>query len=198
MALYTIEFVNDGNSGHIWAPSNERIRGRFSFANVAHRDIGSDALKEMSRSIRFVPGQYVQIDTEQFIGRVIDPLGETRDGKETWDKIDTIIRRHIGEFGSPMKPIPLTEVKLSVNQMKEWLYEMARCIETGKAQVVPGSDEILTVEQARKVPGKRRRDIFNTGDQRGTGKPDDDRLAKFTDEVKVPAGYGPKTATADA
>ena len=178
MARFTIEIVQRQNEGHIFAPLRERVRGRWDFGNVADKDLGADGLKALAREVRVIPGQYIDIDTEKMKGAIYDPLAETTEGKRTWEVMSRIINQHKGEFGSAKTPETPKSYDLSHDDVKNWLWEFGKVLASNQAQLVSGSDPFPSFEEISRMPGKRNRDIMNTGVQ-------EKDLKKFVDIVPI-------------
>jgi hypothetical protein len=200
MAQYAIEICCPRNENAIFNPLQRKLRGRWDMAKVSHRD-KSEAMKELALAVPSIPGQYVAVHVEKAQGKVIDPLG-LPEFKSTLDKCNEIFERYAGEFGRGgiRRPHPETTQVLDANALKTWLFCMRQLVDSGMATPAPGSDALPTLDDIRKMPGKRRIDPNYTG-QHSLSTPDDGSrpygLYPWADEVsaeasrrKEPAGAG--------
>jgi hypothetical protein len=175
-----IEIAGPRNESHTFKPLMRRLRGRWDTANVAQKD-KAESLKAIS-TVHFIPGIHISLDVDKKTGVVFDPLAEPKDGgtpegHAIWEKIKPIMSQY-PSFFSPTKPWPQSvKENMSQDEIKTWLYEMARTVEAGYARVVSG--ELMSSEEARKLPGKRRKGALGK-----LHKPEDQR---WTDRVEVPA-----------
>jgi len=177
MARYIIEVAQSQNENHIFAPTRARVRGRWDFSNTAARNLGSEALREMAREVKVIPGQHILLDTDHARGVIYDPLLDTDDGRRVWLKLKGIISRYKHEFGSDLRPHDPSELSnLGADQIKQWLWEMRCLLDGNQAVLVSGSDPVPSFEEIARMPGRRLRDPMNTGVQ-------EKDLKKFVDVV---------------
>jgi len=196
MARYEIEIEGEKNESTYFPPLGEvRLRGVWRSSRVAMFD-KSEAMKSMS-AIERIPGYRIACDDDTFVGEVYDPLNETEDGQRVFSQVKSVIERYKEEFGEITGLRDKIVKKLDADSLKDWLYWMRRKVEAGLAKPVAGSAELLDLETVRSLPGKRRTDPFNTG-QQTSKREDDGRLPKYTDAVKVPDKYGPTKQPAAA
>lgn len=177
MARYTIEVAQRQNESHIFAPLSQRVRGRWDFANVADKDLGSDGLKAMAREVRVIPGMYITCDTELMKGVILDPLAEVPEHKRTWEVMARIMAEHKSEFGMSMKPHPSAEFDLTHDNLKDWLWEFHKLLKANMA-VLHSATPFPTADEIARMPGRRTRDPFNSGTQ-------EKDLKKYVDVVPV-------------
>jgi len=148
----------------------------------------------MAREIREIPGQHVAVDTDKMEGVIFDPLGSPTH-EVLWENMERIMDSHKQEFGAgKKKPKPTSKVALTADTLKDWLWEMLCIVEAGQGVLASGSDQLPTRDEIAKLPGRRRRDPWNSGAQLGTGKQGDEHLVKYVDVVPVGSvgSVGPK------
>lgn len=196
MARYIIEIAGPRNERHCFGPIGQTLRGRYDFSNIAHRD-KSESMKALSR-VSVIPGICVELDTDKAIGRVFDPLRETEEGRRKWAEISAVVREYQFEFGNATQLMETQEYsELSQDDIKTWMFEMRKVVDAGYARMISEAKLPSSVEIRTKVPGKRVRDIWNSGEQtRGDGYGGAEaNLAKYADLVEVaPAGGRGKQA----
>jgi hypothetical protein len=182
MATYSVEISGSKNEYVTFAPTRERLRGRWDFRNVSHKDL-SDTLKHISRVAPVIPGIVLTLDTTKRLAKRIDPLVETESGRKIMADINSVLRRYQQEFGGEKRGMDASvQEEMSDDNMKEWAYYMRQMIDSGFAQYVPGSTELPKLDEIRKNwVGKRRESPF------GNGRPEN---MKYVDVVE-----GKKAAT---
>lgn len=187
MPKYTIEVAGPHNEYLLFQPTHERLRGRWDNALVGHRDKG-EMMKGLSR-VHIIPGLYISLDTDKREGCRFDPLNTTEEGKRIWEQVSQVVREHKTEFGGEQKPWePALYRDLTADQIKDWLWAMTSAFNAGYVRLVAGSPPLPTLDQIRKLPGKRTRDPGNTGLQTKGDSDDPGHLAKYVDIV--PEGEG--------
>lgn len=185
MATYSVEIAGSKNEYVKFAPTKERLRGRWDFRNTAHKDL-SETLKHISRVAPVIPGIILSLDTTKRIARRVDPLIETETGRKIMGDINSVLRRHTQEFGGEKHGLETAvHNELSDDDMKEWGYYMRQMIDSGYAQYVPGSAELPPIDDIRKKwLGKRRKDPFaNFREDTGSLKYVDEVSDKKTAQV---------------
>jgi hypothetical protein len=208
MPRYTIEIAGPRNEGAIFPPiGNERLRGRWSNAKVAHRNKTNDesglALKQLSLAVETIPGLFISLDTTaggRGEGSIVDPLGESPAGREIQAKIKDVLSRfspNALDCGSDPRPRS-TFPNLGADGIKEWAFFMRTMLDSGQAAEV-GTEKLPDIETIRKMPGKRRRDPLNTGRQDAESEAEARKghgVYRYADEVPENAelvGAGPST-----
>lgn len=182
MARYIIEIAGRNNERHCFGPTGQTLRGRYDFSNVTHRD-KSEAMKAMSR-VGVIQGICVELDTDKGLGRVFDPLRETEEGRKKWTEVLAVLREYQFEFGNVTQLMETQEYRdLSQDDVKTWMYEMRKVVDGGCARVISESKLPSLADIRTKVPGKRIRDIWNSGEQ--TREEGEGKLAKYADYVEV-------------
>lgn len=189
---YVIEVCGKHNETLMFAPLHARVRGRLDSAHVQH--IGRPVhLAELFTAAPVIPGQYIMVDADKMEGHIFDPLRETPDGQKLWQSILPIIEKYPNAFQVKTKLREPEVHKLSLNAenggqlLKDWLWAMARAVQSGVARPVEGKDPPPSLEEIAKMPGKRTRDCGNTGAQ-------EKDLAKYVDVVPVGKGQGQPAA----
>lgn len=187
MARYIIEIAGRNNERHCFGPTGQTLRGRYDFSNVTHRD-KSEAMKAMSR-VGVIQGICIELDTERAVGRVFDPLRETEEGRKKWSEVLAVIREYPFEFGNSTQLMETEDYReLSIDDVKTWMYEMRKAVDGGIARMI-GEAKLPTLADIRtKIPGKRVRDIWNSGEQtrvEGGYGGAEANLAKYVDDVPV-------------
>lgn len=198
MPRYTIEICGPRDEGAIFPPLGygERLRGRWDMAKTAHRNKGQDeageAFKLLSLSVPVIPGLFISLDTDAKRGQVIDPLGETPDGKKIQAKIKEVFSRFSGgnPLGCGADPRP-TQVhdRLTIDQIKTWLFYMRTMQDTNVAVREASSAPLPDIETIRKMPGRRASDPACTIPMRAKSEDhatETGNLYQWADEV--PAG----------
>ena len=197
---HTVEVANVTNSGHVWPFTQETLRGRWDFQKTAHRNISMDAegMKRLAREVGSIPGLFIQVDDEQWKGRIFDPLKETPEGQKIWDKCNSVFKLYGHEF-EESKLHKTVERDLSADELKHWLEKMVQGVQSGNLEVVAGSAELPTPAEVLKMPGRISNNVW--GELQETKEkedPNDPRPMGHRNDVKVPASHKPKPATADA
>lgn len=176
-----IEICGKQNQDYTFRPLEEKLRGRKDSAFFPQR--GRPAgLADLLAAAPVIPGEYIMVDLDKMEGHRFDPLRETPEGRELWEKVTPIIRRHEREFGPILELRQPAIHKLTHDGdeggglIKDWLWAMARAVQGEHARIVSG--ELPSLQQIREMPGKRTRDPGNTGAQ-------EEKLQKYTDVVPV-------------
>ena len=174
------------NSNLLFAPLNEKLRGRWDTAKTAHRDPG-EAAKALAR-FHIIPGLYLELDADLKslvgVGRCYDPLRETAEGRAMWTQLEVVFRQY-PELGGPFELLKPIERQLAADGIKEWAYWMRRLIDGEKAIYVSGSGtaQLPSLDEIRRWPGKHRADPWNTGRQ-------EKELEPWRDVVPLPGERG--------
>lgn len=197
MTIYKIEANGPNNEQLIFAPVSEVLRGRWKVAATAHKNGSSEGYRELVR-LGDIPGECILLDTTKEEGWIFDPLAESESGKSLFERMKGVFRRYQHEFGKPEALKKKRHFKLDADHVKTWAFCMAGAIASGHATYVDGSSKLPSQDEIRGWPGRRQRDPMNTGQQTGTGKPGDERLPKWVDEVPVDAKGRKSTAGAGA
>ncbi len=178
--IFEIEIASERNHSYSFAPTLEVLRGRWASANVAHLEPGA-VLRQVHQAAPIIPGMRVRVDVANRTLTVYDPLKETEEGQKIWARISAIFEQNEEVFGADIKPVDSSRVEFSVDAVKEWLYWMRRAINAGHAIKTPESSEIPTLEEVKKLPGKRQAEPWNIT---SASKPASER---FTDVVETGA-----------
>lgn len=194
MAIFTIEVNNSTNGGHVWMITKDNLRGRWDFGRTAHRNISQSAegTKQLARVVRTIPGMFIQVDTEKWIGRIFDPLKETEEGREIFAKITQVYKQYESEFG--LGRVGLVDAREFVfndaNELKEWMYRMRQAVDSKNASAV--GDEMPSIRDIEKAPGGILNNLGSDVDTKPKEDPNDNRPIKYRNVVKVPPNYRPK------
>lgn len=175
-----IEIAGNSNQDHTFRPLSEKIRGRKDSARFPQRG-RPEGLAELLSAVPVIPGEYLMVDLDKMEGHRFDPLRETPEGQQLWQQMTPIIKRHSLEFGAILQLREPAIHKLTHDGdggglIKDWLWAMARAVDAGHARVVSG--KMPTYEEIKEMPGKRTRDLGNSGAQ-------EEKLAKYVDIVPV-------------
>lgn len=147
MGTFRIEIADKQNSNYLFAAIQSTIRGRATPANVASKD--KNEFQKAFWGLGDIPGQYIELDADKRIGRVIEPLADTDEGRELFKQICEVFERFPSQSGGKPSLEPTKEIKLSVDDVKTWAFEMAQCIETRKAVYVGNSERLPPQEEIR-------------------------------------------------
>jgi hypothetical protein len=189
MAKYVIEVNGEHNETLIFPPIRQRVRGRWSASRTAHRDkSGSHAQKQIALKTPEIPGQFIEVDTTEKTGRIIETLADTEGGALMWEtNLKPIIEANKGEMANCGTRLPETQVfKLDADAIKLWLFHMRTAVDTGVAGVVSKlSNQLPSIEDIQALPGKRKSDPMNSGPREEKLKGRD-----FVDDVPAVSGSG--------
>jgi hypothetical protein len=163
---YAIEICGPHNECVSFPPAGEvRVRGRWEFAKVAHRDLG-EVMKTLAATVSVIPGQYLVLDTEKREAAVFEPLRDTPAGREILEKINGVYAKFPDFSGKQEAKQTKVLRDLSLDAVKTWAAEMAKVVAAGNAVNVPGNETLPTLDEIRaKWPGRRMADPHNTGRQ---------------------------------
>lgn len=195
MPRYTIEICGPRNEGAIFPPLgySERLRGRWDMAKTAHRNKGQDeageAFKALSLEVSVIPGLFISLDTDAKKAQIIDPLGETPDGRKIQSKIREVFKRFSG--GNPLNcgadpRATQTIERLSIDQIKTWLFYMRTMVDNNAAVKEMSSADLPTIDAIKRMPGRRASDPACTLPQRAKSEQnamDSRELYPWADEV---------------
>lgn len=195
MGKFVIEIAGPKDENWACPLAGGTVRGRWSSHHTAYAD-KSEAMKAMS-VVPHIPGVHIWLDVKARKAGISDPLRETEEGRRIWGQVKAILDRFPLAFGGSQVPsVSIESVveriersDLSLDDCKEWLWQMRCALDAGLAQVVPGSDPIPSSEQIRALPGRRRADPWNTGRT-------DEKLSSWADVVEVPKSSGVAVAGA--
>lgn len=146
----TIEIASDQNNSVQFPPTMEILRGRWANSNVL---VGQSARNELSR-MPDIPGIHIQVSVRQRQARLYDPLAEQPDLVR---KINDCYKVIEGKEGGPMKDRTIKD--MTPDDIKTWLFWMARTVEAGQARVVKGT--LPSLAEIADLPGKTRIEQFN-------------------------------------
>ncbi len=176
---YQIQVAGPANEWLVFGPTGQRLRGRCEFARCQRN--WADSVKELAQACPVIPGIILEIDTDRGIGTILDPLKETREGKEIFAKVQAVYQRHPQMFGEEVTPWPKSEHKLDADGVKTWLWAFRSAVDCNLAIVPASSEPIPKQEDISAMPGRRVRDPLNSG-------PQTNELSKYADEVPVSSG----------
>jgi hypothetical protein len=179
--IITIEVANSKNCSVMFGGTSQRLRGRWTASNIVRSDM-HDALKRLSE-IPVIPGIRIQIDFNERVCRIYDPLKETEEGRKIWKEVSVVMSQFKELFGgAPMQPWDEQRIKnASHSDLKSWLYWMRRLHDIDHAVLVESESnvsEMPSLEKIATLPGRRIRSPFNVS------RPHDDPR-RYTDEVPV-------------
>lgn len=182
MAKYSIEICGPRCESVIFNPTGTRVRGRWDFAQNAHRD-KAEVMKALAYEVPQIPGKIIALDTDERKGRIFDPLS-TGAGAAILAKVNEIFKGH-GTVMEEGRAHPSEDSTLTVDSVKDWLYWMRRLVDAKLAVIVPGSLDLPALDDIRAMPGRRLADPLNSSPQ--TLKSPDEQalygLYKWADEV---------------
>lgn len=178
---YEVEVANQYNDSWLFpANGGQKLRGRWSYNNVAHLDIGERHRAIQKNLMQFdgkIPGMYISVDTDRNVLSIYDPLSETEHGRKIWAAIKNDVQV-MGNGTSEMEPVPRIDVKLprrekdakdnpGANILKSWLFWIARGVEDGVCQRTQNSSPIPPSSDIdRDWEGVRVREPFDTSTSR--------------------------------
>lgn len=175
---YAIEVVTSKNGRLKFMPLARTVRGRWSATNI----IGLDPNEDFKRiaSIGEIPGEIIWIDLEKREAGTADQLALPAN-KGLWKTLVDFNKR-VNKKDIEFKA-PSVSMDMDHNQIKDFLYWMARAVKAGHAQTVPGTPELPSLEDIKKMPGKRQLNHgYETWDQETL-----DRQKRFEYDVPVRA-----------
>jgi len=148
---YRIEVESPNNARLFFGPLARKVRGRWRAANVTHLDL-APWFKGVT-SIPEIPGECIWIDLEKREAGCVDLLSDPKNAG-----LMTKLRNFFTTIGkpgiTPKEPIHLRG--LDANEIKDFLYWMARAVKAGHAAPVAGSPELPKLEAIKAMPGKRK------------------------------------------
>lgn len=175
----TIEIGNRMNQNFRFGPTDEVLRGCWDGSHVA--TVAGEVLQGI-HSLGPIPGIRVTVDQKKRIVSRYDPLVETEQGRELWNRLDANFKKNRACFPA-CQPLPtVVREDCTADDIKEWLYAMRQAVDSDIAKVLDGT--LPSMNEIRAMPGKRRKSFFDT-----VVREDKDR---WTDEVPV---SGSKAAT---
>lgn len=198
---YVVEVATATNSNVLWPFTQDMMRGRWDFGRTAHRSISQDneGMKTLAREVRSIPGLYVMVDKDTWTGRLFDPMVETEDGRKIKEKLDKVYKQYPVEFGGQHEMFKTKEVELTADTLKHWLEKMVQGVSSEVFVVVPGSEELPTMDEVLSMPGRISNNLMSGKlDMKEKDDPNDPRPLSFRDSVRKPPNCKrPETATAD-
>lgn len=176
MAKYIFEVAGPNCENLLFQVTREKLRGRWEASRVA-RFIPSEAMRDLN-TIPAIPGMHIVVDTSAKKAVIYDPLREDADGQRIWKQVHKVLKTHEYAFGPIYDLSPPVERTLTADDLKTWLFSLRSAYDSGILQKVAGSDELPSVEDIRRMPGKRLTDVNNIGAPL-------DGVPRYTDEVPV-------------
>lgn len=196
MPKYAIEVCttadkNGHNNRWMFPPTQERLRGRWNWAEVQHLSI-SEAYRQHASQVPVIPGICIVLDTDAASGTIFDPLKEDEKGQEVWRKLQ-LVEKAAGNPSGLSKPKDIvTQSDLDEDAIKEWLYWIVRGVEAGHARLMDGSAPLPNLRDVKAMPGKRQADPLR---KTPFSEKDVERGRDVADVVK-PSGKRQATANA--
>lgn len=160
----------------VFPPTKEKLRGRWDYSVTANRD-KSTGQKAMAMATPVIPGMIVLLDTTRSIGQIVDPLGETQEGRSVMAAINGVIEKYPAEFDGQQRPHPPQTHQLGEDGIKTWAHFMRQLLDTDYATQA-GGQPLPSKSEIAKWPGRRARDPMNSG-------PQEEKLARWVDVVPV-------------
>lgn len=163
--VFVAEVASKRNNSLWHGPTTEKLRGRWSAANVARQDM-HQALREMSE-IPVIPGIRIVIDFEKRECRLEDPLRTTEAGQKIWEQVRTVLHHWKGMLGPHgMEPM---ETRVYPNatddELKNWLYWLRRDVDAGSVEFLSNEStvkELPPLDRIRAMPGRRVKAPFDS------------------------------------
>lgn len=190
MPQYGIEINGPHNENAVFSPTSTRLRGRWEMAKVAHRDRekshAGEAYKALAVRVAVIPGIYILLDTDKRAGTIMDPMAETKEGKDILAEVNAVFKEYPAFFGGQIEPVAKTTTALTIDQVKTWANYMRQMVDSGLAKGVGGTAVLPPRPEIALWPGKRRRDPLNLGLQTAVDdSPREFGLYPWADEVPV-------------
>lgn len=165
MPEITIEIASKNSNRVVFKPLlSKPLRGRWTIASTGGEST-AEVLRQLMAVAPEIPGIRIAIDPQKRQARVYDPLG-LPENKTLQEEIARVLNNH-QQWGWGAAPWPTaTRDEMSANDIKTWLYEMRRLVDSGLAVIVSGSATLPSLAEIRsKAPGRRTRMFFDTSQQ---------------------------------
>lgn len=160
-----IEWGDNRNRCFAWGPTMEILRGAW----LRHNLQGDEVVEDLA-GIPDIPGMRIRLDTARGLAVIYDPLS-LPENKEACELLQRIIKK---KFNIDQGPAKTTERKrMDADDVKTWLYGMARAVDGKRAKVVKGS--IPFAEDVLNFKGKTRIEMFNNSARACKWREDYDR-----------------------
>lgn len=178
----TIEIGDDRNRQVLFAPTQEKLRGRWSNFNSN----GARSMHPSLAQMPAIPGIYLRVNLAKRQLTRLDPLKDTEEGRRIWEQVQRILEADSAHFNM-MKPWDKVVVdNAPENQVKTWVYWFCRLVESNQAKVISG--ELPTKEELARMPGRALTEQFNFYRQSPT-------YADLGEEELVGAGQGRRSGS---
>jgi hypothetical protein len=147
-----IELGDERNRIFAWGPTMELLRGMWT-----RKNLHSDELVEELAAMPDIPGMRIRVSVERKLAILYDPLSHP-DNKVLCDKISAII---FARFRKKEGPAATTERRdLDADDIKTWLYCMARRRDAGQCRVTVG--DLPPTVAIERLPGRIRIEAYNS------------------------------------
>ena len=114
-----VEVDNGQNDTLLWNPSQEKLRGRWSWFNIPRGQGSERGLGSMPD----IPGMHIQISPSARTARIYDPLSQPEHAARL-QEINTI---HEAIWSQTIRPVPESKIEsLDDDAMATWLYWLIR------------------------------------------------------------------------
>jgi len=170
-------------------PSGRKLRSRWTPAEFATFDCNEN-MKALMLKVGKIPGEIVWCDLTKGNScdwGTIDPLNNHKPGSQeekTATKLKEVMQSHFGHNSGTKFRNPVTLKLATADDEKNVLYWMARALKSGVAVEVDGSPKLPTMEEIKKMPGRRSVHF-------GAGSADPETkeiLSRYDDFVSVATG----------
>lgn len=160
-----IELGDDRNRSFAWGLTMEILRGGWT-----RKNLHSDELVEELAAMPDIPGIRIRLNVERKTALIYDPLG-LPDNKALSDKIAAIIFARFRVRQGPASPNERRD--FDADDVKSWLYCMARRRDAGQARVTVG--DLPPTSVVERMPGRIRVEAYNSSARACKWKEDFDK-----------------------
>jgi len=152
MSVFVVEVDGANNESLRFAPVMRTLRGSWAASRVAQNDM-NDAMKSIS-TVPKIPGMRIKIDTSERSAIIYDPLAETEEGRQIWEKLLPKLKDHEPFFGAIQRPCKSFVVRnMSDNDLKTWMYHLRLGSEAGLLQPAEGSPPLPAMDAIKSQTG---------------------------------------------
>lgn len=152
---YRVE-VNPGRGRtYLWPPMQEKLRGRWSFAEMPLTDANED-ISKLSRVAPVIPGLVIEVDLTASEVAILDPLEFDPDGRRILKEIRQVMKGFsvLSFHTDPWPARRWTVAKDDPVTLKNWMYHLVRGVISGKLLPESRSADIPTIAEVERMPGK--------------------------------------------
>lgn len=164
-------------------PAGRSLRSRFTPADFAVFDCNEN-IKALMLNVGKIPGEIIYCDLATNEWGMVDPLQTHKPGSptaKTVEKLQNVMRSHFGQGSGVKFKNPTVNKLFTPDDEKNILYWMARAIKSGSAVVCEGEPPLPTIDEIKKMPGRRKVDYGS-----GTADPETKViLSRYDDYVPV-------------